>query len=179
MKQKLEEKITVPEGVSCKLENGILKCSKNSHETERKISIPQVDVKISNTEIIFSCKKGNKNHYKKIKSQIAHIKNIFKGLENVYVYELEIVHVHFPATLKSEGNKFTVNNFFGEKSQRHAEILPNVKVEVKGSKISVSSPDREAAGKTAANLERATAVRRRDRRIFQDGIYIVSKPGAK
>ncbi len=178
MRQKLEEKIAIPEGVSCSFSDGILKCSKNSHETERKISLPQVVVKVSDNEISFICKKGNKNQYKQIKSQIAHIKNMFQGLEKNYVYELEIVHVHFPATLKVEGHKFTVNNFFGEKSQRHAIILPNVKVEVKGSKISVTSPDREAAGKTAANLERATAVRRRDRRIFQDGIYIVSKPGA-
>lgn len=179
MKQKIEEKISIPEGISCSLENGILTCSKSGVAIERKISLPQTEAKISNSEIVFVCKKGNKGHYKKIKSQLAHIKNMFKGLENNFVYELEIVHVHFPPTLKVDGNKLTINNFFGEKSQRHAEILSNVKVDVKGAKITISSPDREAAGKTAANLERATSVRRRDKRIFQDGIYIVSKPEAK
>lgn len=180
MKQKIEEKITIPEGVSCIFSSeGILKCTKNSHEVEKKIAIPQVEIKISGNEILFLCKKGNKTHYKKIKSQIAHVNSMFNGLEENFVYEMEIVHVHFPATLKIEGSQLIVNNFFGEKAQRRAEILPNVKVDIKGSKITVSSPDREAAGKTAANLERATSVRRRDKRIFQDGIYIVSKPEVK
>lgn len=179
MKQKIEEKITIPEGIACSLENGVLICSKNSSQVQRKISLPQTEIKLSGKEIIFSCKKGNKLNYKKIKAQIAHIKNLFKGLENNFVYELEVVHVHFPPTLKVDGNKLVINNFFGEKSSRYAEILPNVKVDIKASKITVSSPDRESAGTTAANLERATSVRRRDKRIFQDGIYITSKPGNK
>ncbi len=179
MKQKLEEKISIPEGISCTLENGVLVCSKGSSQGQRKISLPETQTKILGNEIILTCKKGNKNHYKKIKSQIAHIKNLFCGLESNFVYELEIVHVHFPPTLKVDGNKLIINNFFGEKNTRHAEILPGVKVDIKASKITLSSSDREAAGKTAANFERATSVRRRDKRIFQDGIYIVSKPGAK
>ena len=178
MKQKIEEKIAIPEGISCTYISGILRCSRNGIETERKIQIPEIKLSLSGNEIVFKCEKGNKNHYKKIMTQIAHIKNMFKGLEKNFVYELEICHVHFPPTLKVEGSKLTINNFFGEKSPRHAEILPNVKVEIKAQKIFVSSPDKEAAGKTAANFERATSIRRRDRRIFQDGIYIVTKPGA-
>jgi large subunit ribosomal protein L6 len=178
MKQKLEEKITIPEGVSCSFSDGVLKCSKGSAEVEKKIHLPQVEVAVSANEIKLACKKGNQNQYKSIKSQIAHIKNLFNGLNEHYIYELELCHVHFPPTLKVDGKRLVVNNFFGEKNPRYAEILPNVKVEVKGPKITVSSPDKEAAGKTAANLERATYIRRRDRRIFQDGIYITSKPGA-
>ena len=49
-----------------------------------------------------------------------------------------------------------------------------VKVENK-SDVFVSGVDREKVGQTAAIIEKACRIRGRDRRIFQDGIYIVSK----
>ena len=35
--------------------------------------------------------------------------------------------------------------------------------------------DRDGVAQTAANIEQATIVRNRDRRIFQDGIYLIEK----
>ena len=37
----------------------------------------------------------------------------------------------------------------------------------------------EDVGQTAANLEQATVVKGRDIRVFQDGIYVVSKGAAQ
>ncbi len=45
----------------------------------------------------------------------------------------------------------------------------------KGDSVTIEGNDREAVGQTAANLERATVVKGRDIRVFQDGIYLVSK----
>ena len=104
---------------------------------------------------------------------------MFKGINEKFAYKLEACNVHFPMTLKIEGNKLAINNFLGEKTPRHAEILPNVDVDIKGQVITLTSHDKEAAGQTAANFEKATKVRNRDRRIFQDGIYITQKPGDK
>ena len=50
----------------------------------------------------------------------------------------------------------------------------NVRVENKTDVI-VSGIDKEAVGQTAANIERSTTVKNRDRRVFQDGIYRVAK----
>jgi len=177
MKQKLSQSIQIPEGIVCEYQSGILKCKKDSLELSKKLSAPTIDVKIENNEIKVECKKGNKTDYKKIMTFLAHIKNIFHGLNEQFVYELEICNVHFPMSVKSEGDKISITNFLGEKEPRYAKILPNVEVKVSGNKITVSSPDREAAGQTAANLEKATKVRGRDRRIYQDGIFITKKPG--
>jgi len=52
-----------------------------------------------------------------------------------------------------------------------------VTVEAKGENVTVSGIDKEKVGQTAANIERATKVKKRDIRVFQDGVYIVSKRG--
>ena len=78
-------------------------------------------------------------------------------------------------TLKVEKNYLIINNFLGEKTPRHAKILPEVSVDIKGPKVIVSSRNKESAGQTVANIEKATIVRKRDRRVFQDGIFLVER----
>ena len=179
MKHKMEEKIEIPEGISCSYSSGVLSCKKDSKEYHRRITIPGASLKVENNSIILSCLKGNKSHNNKIKSSVAHIKNMFSGLQEEFVYKLEAANVHFPMTLKVDSGFLIITNFLGEKFPRKAKILHSVDVEVKGNLITISSHDKESAGQTAANIERATKVRDRDRRVFQDGCYIVERPGGK
>lgn len=176
MKKQITEKIEIPSEIECSYANGILKCKKGSMEISRKFSAMGISTLIEDNCIIFESKKGNKNQYKIIKSWRAHINNIFNGLLNPFTYIIEACNVHFPMTLKVEKNKLIISNFLGEKTPRITNILPDVKVEIKGQKVLVSSPNKDSAGQTAANLERATKIKNRDRRIFQDGLFIVSTP---
>ncbi|MEK6800302.1 MAG: 50S ribosomal protein L6 [Nanoarchaeota archaeon] len=177
MKHRILEKVKIPEGISCTYSNKMLFCKKGSNEIKRLFDIPKTEVSLSDNEVIVSCSKGNQKDYKNIKSNIAHLNNLFQGLENKYSYVLEICNVHFPITIKVDKNMCLINNFLGEKNPRYAEITEGAQVEVKHPKIIVSSANIESAGQTAANLEKATKIRKRDRRIFQDGIFIVEKPG--
>ena len=180
MQRQITEQIELPSGVSCEIGDKVLKFKKGSVELEKKTDVPGLVTSLKDNKLVLECKKGNKNDFKIIKSYIAHIKNIFSGLEKEHVYKLESCNVHFPVTLKVEGNKFVITNFLGEKTPRFAKIPQGVKVEVKGQKITVSSHNKDLAGQTAANLEKATKIRSRDRRIFQDGIFLVERPaGAK
>lgn len=176
MRNKINEKIQLGEGVSCEYTDNILKFKKGSVELERTINIPIINIRVKDNELILEATKGNKIQYKRIKSQIAHIKNLIRGLNNEFVYELEACNVHFPMTLKVVGDKVLINNFLGEKQPRSAIITKGVKVEINGVKVIVKSNDLESAGQTAANLEKATKIKGRDRRVFQDGVYIVKKP---
>ncbi len=178
MKHKYLRELEVPAGVTCTLEKRIFKCEKGSISIERKIIIPGVIVTISGDKVTFTARTGNKKTLANIHTWMAHMRNMFMGLENAFVYHMEVCNVHFPITIKVENNHLIVSNFLGEKEKRTAFILPGVDVKINGVHIEVKSPDVEAAGQTAANIERATLVRKRDRRVFQDGIFITSKPGA-
>ncbi len=176
MKHKLTQTVKIPEGIECTYKDEILKCKKDQLELSHKIQVPTINIKIQNNQVTIECTKGNKTDYKKIMTFKAHINNIFRGLTENFTYQLEIANVHFPMAVKAEGDKLSINNFLGEKVPRSAEILPNVDVKITGNQITITSHDKEAAGQTAANFEQATTVTGRDRRIFQDGIFITSKP---
>lgn len=178
MKIKIQEMIEIPKEIDCRIAGKKLICSKGGIDSTREINIPEVEIKIESEKILLTAEKGNKNELKAIRSQVAHIKNMLRGLQEPFVYRLEACNVHFPMTLKVESNKLIVNNFLGERVPRFAVILPGVDVEIKGQKITLTSQNIEAAGQTAANIEKTTKVKNRDRRIFQDGIFIVEKPGA-
>lgn len=177
MKKPYELIIVIPSGIECKFEHSKLVCKKNGKEAERKIFLPGTQIEVKDDKLIFKCAKANRKNIAAIKTQSAHIKNIFKGFENEYKYVLEICHVHFPMTIKIDKNNLVVTNFLGEKKNRVAVIPHGVNVKVDGQKILVTSHDLEKAGQTAAGIERATLVSKRDRRVFQDGIFIVRKPG--
>ena len=177
MKKQITEKIEIPSEVSCEITDGILKCKKGDVEITRDVRIPNIIVSIKDKTLLLECKKGNKKDFKVIKSYLAHINNMFAGLQQEYVYKMEACNVHFPMTIKIEANKVVISNFLGEKTKRYAKIINGVKVDIKGQKITVSSADKEAAGQTAANLEKTTKIRNRDRRIFQDGIFLTEGPG--
>lgn len=177
MKGSLKEIIQIPSGISCEYSKGMLICRKGSDELKKKFDIPKVSFSVRGDSVVIESLKANKNQHKIIKSSVAHIKNLFDGINKKFVYRLETANVHFPMTLKLDGKVLIISNFLGEKVPRKAKILPNVNVELKGASIIVTSHDKEAAGQTAGNIEKATKVKGYDKRVFQDGIYITQKPG--
>ncbi len=176
MRKNYEIKFEIPSGISGSFENDKITFSKGNSVISRKMALPFVKVSVSGNEIVFLCLKSNKKKIAEIKAQIAHIKNIFLGLNERFVYELEVCNVHFPMTVKVDGSKLAINNFLGEKVPRSAKILEGVEIKIEGNKIKVISVDIEKAGQTAANIEKASKVTEKDRRIFQDGIFITKKP---
>jgi large subunit ribosomal protein L6 len=85
---------------------------------------------------------------------------------------MQEVHTHFPIKMEVKGGKILMHSFAGEKKPRSANIVSNVKVEVKGSNIIISGSNVEDVTQTAANVRLATHIKKLDNRIFQDGVYI-------
>jgi large subunit ribosomal protein L6 len=99
-----------------------------------------------------------------------------KGVTDGFTYNLKAFYSHFPMTMAVKGNKFVVNNYFGERVPRTSDILSGVEVKVNNKvEVVVSGIDKELVGQTAANIEKSTTIKNRDRRVFQDGIYLLNK----
>jgi len=177
MNKDLERIIEIPEGVEVVVKGNELTVRGDGKEIIRNFDLGKVKVEVKDKKIILKIKKATRRESKIIGTVWAHLKNMIKGIQENFVYNLEICNVHFPMNVKQDGDRVVIKSFLGETTERVAKILPDVNVEIKGNQITVSSYDIEAAGQTAANLEKATRLTGKDRRIFQDGIFITNKCG--
>ena len=171
--------IELPDGVSASIDGDKVTLSKDGDSLSRTFAHNRGSVKQSDGALQVFCSLPRRSEKAIAGTWAAHLRNMTKGLEEGFEYRLKAVFSHFPMSLKVEGNKFTITNMLGEKVPRVA-ALPwtpaDVKVKIENkSDVVVSGADREKVGQTAANIERACKVKKRDPRVFQDGIYIISK----
>jgi len=178
MKVDLHEEIEIPEGISVVIENHEIIMKKDSDELKRKLNV-MIDVRIEGEKIIIEVKKATKTEKKIFGTTKAHIKNMIKGLSEKFKYKLQAASVHFPMTVSVDKskNELTIKNFLGENTDRIIKLVPGVDVKVNKDIIEIESVDIEKAGQCAANIEKGARVKGKDRRVYQDGIYIIEKPG--
>jgi len=177
VRKTIQEIIEIPEGMAAEIDGGMIKLKKGSEEVGRKLVY---DVKKEDNKLVIKCEDATKKKKRLIKTEAAHIKGMISGLKEKYEYKLQICSVHFPMSVSISGNVVSVKNFLGETKERKAKIVPGVEVKIEKDIITVRGSDKEKTGQTAANIEKATRIRNRDRRVFQDGIYITEKEkGAK
>jgi large subunit ribosomal protein L6 len=179
MKKKLERNIEFPSTIQVSINGDEITVKGNGKESKRRFNMKGIKANVENGKINLVSEKATRRESKMMGTIWAHVKNMIKGINEDFIYEMEICNVHFPMNVKQEGNKVVIKSFLGEKNPRFASILPHTKVDIKGSTIVISSHIIENAGQTATNIEKATRVVGRDRRIFQDGIFITKKLGEK
>ena len=174
----LRTEIEIPEGINSSIEGDKIIMKKDSDELQRKLDM-RVNTKIEGNKIILESKQTTKNDRKMFGTIKAHINNMIKGLTEKFQYKLQIANVHFPMNVSydKENNMLVVKNFLGEKQDRKIKLIEGVDVKVDKETIELASINIENAGQCAANIEKGTKIRNKDRRIFQDGIFITEKPG--
>jgi len=174
-KKTLQQQIELGEGIEASISEGELKIKGPKGEFSRKFNNPGIKMEIKDKSIIISSKLTSKREKKIIGTIKAHIKNIIKGCTEPYVYTLKICSGHFPMNVALNKDELVVKNFFGEKHPRVLKIKPGAEVKVEGDLINITGVDKEVCGQIAANIEKLTKRTAYDRRIFQDGIYIIKK----
>jgi len=124
---------------------------------------------------VFNPRKFERSYLNTMKS---HIRNMMLGVTRGFRKTLIVAYAHFPIRVEvDEKNKIIlIHNFLGEKKPRKAKIVgESTKVTVEGDKIIVEGISKEEVGQTAANLRQATKIKRKDPRVFMDGIYILKE----
>jgi len=165
--------VKIPDNVKVTIENNIIHVKGEKGELTRYFSHPKIQLKVNNNILEIHGKDIRRKEKAIIGAINAHINNMIKGVTKGYEYKMKTVFSHFPIKTLVEGNRFIIQNFLGERSPRSVEILPGVTVEVKGEYVTLRGIDKEKIGQTVANIERATMVKNRDIRVFQDGVYLI------
>ncbi|MEM4366624.1 MAG: 50S ribosomal protein L6 [Candidatus Anstonellales archaeon] len=158
--------VEIPEGVSVSISGSSIEVKGPKGKIAR--SFKKVTLKHEGARVIVeSSDKAMKG------TALSHIRNMVKGVKDGYEVNLEFLHAHFPITLEVKGKDIIIKNFLGEKVSRKAHITGDTKVEVKGKSLHIFGPDKEGVSQTVQNIRKATRIKNRDPRVFQDGFYSV------
>lgn len=170
---RIEHSVTIPEGVTANIsEDGVVTITGPKGSLNRTFQSKVINLLEDGNGLIVRVDLPRRKQRALAGTWNAHLNNMVKGVTDGFTINLKAFYSHFPMTMQANGNTFTVNNYFGERVPRTAKILDNVEVKVSNkTEITVTGIDKEAVGQTAANIERCTTVKNRDRRVFQDGIY--------
>ena len=174
--QEIESKIVeIPDGVTIELKGKIVDVKGEKGQLSRDFSQSPVLIEKDGSEIRVKALRSRRKETALVGTIFSHIQNMIKGVTKGYTYKLKIVYAHFPISVKVEGDKILIENFIGERNPRIAKIVGDTKIAVKDDDIFVQGIAIENVSQTAANMEQATKVRKRDPRKFLDGIYVYEK----
>jgi large subunit ribosomal protein L6 len=177
MKKSLSQKIEIPEGIEAQVEGSKVTVKGSKGTNEREFNLANLDFEKKGNEIIIGNEKSSKKEKRRMNTIAAHIRNMLKGTQEEFKYKLKVCFSHFPITVEVKGDEALIKNFLGERTPRKVKIPAGAKVVVDKEIITVTSTSIETAGQAAANFENVTRIPNRDRRVFQDGIFITNKCG--
>ena len=173
----VQRTIQVPEGVTVEVDGKSVKVKGPLGALQEDLSHLPVIFSQTGQEVQVSVIWPRKREIGMLGTAAAHIRNMIRGVTKGYRYNLRTVYAHFPVTVKvdEKARALKVENFTGEKTPRSAQILEGVKVVVKGDDITVEGIDLKAVSQTAANIQNSTKIKKKDLRVFLDGVYVDTK----
>ncbi len=174
-----KEDMEIPEGVKVTLDGNhhITVKGPNGKITKDFSHVRGIKVSIEGNKIYFSTNFPKSGTLALTKTIINLIKNLIIGVQTNYKYICKVCYSHFPCTVEVKPDKKEIHvvNFLGERAPRVTHYLDNVEVKVEGEDVILIGPDKETLGQTAANIQRCCRIRKKDPRVFQDGVYLYKR----
>jgi large subunit ribosomal protein L6 len=171
-----EQRLTIPEGASAEVERFDLTVSGENGSVTRRLWYPNVTITVDEGEVVIASDAEDAKTTATMGTFASHIENAFHGVIEGWTYELDVFYSHFPMQVRAEDGEIVIQNFLGEQAPRRTPIRGDTVVEVEDDHITLSGPNKEDVGQTAADIEQLTRVSGKDNRVFQDGVYISGKP---
>lgn len=113
-----------------------------------------------------------------VRTVCSHIENLFVGVQRGFLYKMRFVYSHFPINVTLNGETVEIRNFLGERRVRKVELpkgVEYVRSATVKDQIELSGIDIASVSLTAAKIQQATNIRKKDLRKFLDGIYVSEK----
>lgn len=170
-----QKEVEFQEGTQVQIEKNMVKVTGDKGTIEKNLGYPGIKIQVKDKKIILTSDKSSKKSKRLLGTFTAHINNLIQGASSGYTYKLKICSGHFPMKVSLDEKEVIISNFLGEKIPRKAKILEGAKVKLENDILIVEGLDKEKVGQTSANIERATRITNRDRRVFQDGCFLLNK----
>jgi len=167
--------IQVPDDVEVTLEGKTVTVKGVKGTLTREFSQAPISMELQGKSIRVWADWPRKKESALVGTVYAHINNMITGVRKGFTYKLKIVFSHFPISVKVQDKTVLIENFTGERNPRRAKIIGDAKVKVSSEDIIIQGINLEDVSQTAANIEQATKVKRKDPRIFLDGIYLYER----
>lgn len=171
----ISETIRVPDDVEATLDGKKFTVKGPKGTLIRDFSFAPISLKLDGKDICVKALWPRKKEASLVGTLRSHMQNMITGVRKGFTYKLKIVFSHFPISVKLKDNNVLIENFTGERSPRKARILGSVQVKIQSEDIIVQGINVEEVSQTAANIEQATKVKRKDPRIFLDGLYVYER----
>jgi large subunit ribosomal protein L6 len=168
--------LEIPADVTAELDHLDLTVEGPNGSVTRRLWYPDIDVSVDDDEVVITSEEEDAKTNSTVGTFESHIENMFHGVTEGWEYEMEVFYSHFPMQVNVEGDEVVIENFLGEKAARRTTVHGDTEVQIDGEELTLSGPDIEAVGQTAADIEQLTRVNDKDVRVFQDGVYITQKP---
>ncbi|MFP8956984.1 50S ribosomal protein L6 [Natrialbaceae archaeon A-CW3] len=168
--------LDIPDDVTTEVDHLDVTIEGPNGSVTRRLWYPDVTVEVDGDQLVIESETENAKTNATVGTFESHIENAFHGVTAGWEYEMEVFYSHFPMQVRVEGDEVVIENFLGEKAARRTTIHGDTQVSVDGEALTLSGPNKEHVGQTAADIEQLTKVKGKDTRVFQDGVYITQKP---
>lgn len=167
--------VQVPDGVEINLTGKKITVKGEKGTLTRDFSSATISIEAEGKDIRVWAEWPRKKEAALVGTIYSHIQNMISGVRKGFTYKLKIVFSHFPISVKTQENAVIIENFTGERRARKAKIIGDVKVKIDNEDVLVQGLNLEDVSQTAANIEQSTRVKKKDPRIFLDGIYVYER----
>ncbi len=168
-------RIELPDGVEAHLSGSALTIRGSLGSNLRRFNASLLGVAVEGRAIIIRCASAHKVARKASAAEAAlasELSNDVKGVCGYFEKRMEIVYAHFPMSVDVNGSTLVIKNMLGERAPRHAAIVGNTKLEIKGQRLRIYGTSLDDVAQSAANIRQACRIKDKDPRVFQDGIYL-------
>ena len=167
--------VEVPDGVEVQVEERVVMVKGEKGTLTRDFSKAPVTIELDGKTVRVRANWPRKREAALVGTISSHVQNMIVGVTKGFTYKLKIVFSHFPISVKTKEKTVLIENFTGERSSRKAKIMGDVRVSTKDDDVIVQGIDLEDVSQTAANIQNATKIKKKDPRVFLDGIYVYER----
>jgi large subunit ribosomal protein L6 len=167
--------IQIPDNVEIALEGKKVTVKAAEETLTRDFSYAPISIELNDKTLRIWAEWPRKKETAIVGTIYSHIQNMITGVTKGFTYKLKIVFSHFPISVKVKDKTILIENFTGERNPRKAKIVGNTQVKIQSEDIIVQGINLEEVSQTAANIEQATKVKKKDPRVFLDGLYVYER----